>query len=186
MSAPARLSGRASATLTLAAVLMAACSTVAAPIDYRVGGAYPPNRTPSYPGGPFEGGPRFMSAPPSQCVPFARGISGIDIRGDANTWWSQAEGQYARGRMPALGSVLVIRTYGDNSRGHLAVVTRVVSNREIWVDHANWHGRGEIAVQVPVRDVSGNNSWTEVNVWWLDTNRWGVKNYLVEGFIYPR
>lgn len=186
MSDPARLSGRASAALSLAAILLAACSTVAAPIDYRSSAPHPAPTAPSYPGGPFEGGPRFVAAAPLQCVPYARGVSGIDIRGNANTWWTQAEGRYDRGRMPALGSVLVIRTYGDNSRGHVAVVTRVVSDREIWVDHANWHGRGEIAVQVPVRDVSDDNSWTEVNVWWLDTNRWGVKNYLVEGFIYPR
>lgn len=186
MTDHARLSGRASATLALAAVLLAACSTAAAPIVYGDRGAYPPSRAPSYPGGPFTGGPRFVAAAPSQCVPFARGLSGIDIFGDANTWWAQAEGRYPRGRTPAVGSVLVIRTYGDNSRGHLAVVTRIVSDREVWVDHANWHGRGEIAVQVPVRDVSRDNSWTEVNVWWLDTNRWGAKNYLVEGFIYPR
>ncbi|MBL8558722.1 MAG: CHAP domain-containing protein [Hyphomonadaceae bacterium] len=185
MTDHARLSGRASATLTLAAVLLAACSSVAPQVAAPVG-PYPVSRTPSYPGGPFEGGPRFVAAAPSQCVPFARGLSGIDIFGDANTWWAQAEGRYARGRVPEVGSVVVIRTYGDNSRGHLAVVRRVVSSREVLVDHANWHGRGEIAVQVPVRDVSADNSWTEVNVWWLDTNRWGVKNYLVEGFIYPR
>ena len=124
--------------------------------------------------------------PPTQCVPYARGLSGIDIRGDANTWWAQAAGRYARGAAPEVGAVIVIRTYDDNSRGHLAVVRQVLSSREILVDHANWHGRGEVAVQVPVRDVSGDNSWTEVNVWWLDTNRWGVKNYTVEGFIYPR
>lgn len=178
MSDAARL--RASATLMLAALLVTACaSTTAAPVSY-------PGRAPHYPGGPVAMRPHFLSMPPTQCVPYARGLSGIDIRGDANTWWAQAAGRYQRGGAPEIGSVIVIRTYDDNSRGHLAVVRQVISNREILVDHANWHGRGEVAVQVPVRDVSEDNSWTEVNVWWLDTNRWGVKNYAVEGFIYPR
>ncbi|KAF0182161.1 MAG: CHAP domain-containing protein [Hyphomonadaceae bacterium] len=176
-----RPSGRASATLALAAVLVAACSTVASPV-----GPYPVSRAPSYPGGPFEAGPRFLSAPPSQCVPFAREISGIAIRGDANTWWTQAEGRYERAGTPAVGSVIVIRTYGDGSRGHVAVVTRIVSDRVILVDHANWHGRGEVAVAVPVRDVSEDHNWSQVNVWWLDTNRWGSRDYTVEGFIRPR
>ncbi|MFY8142871.1 MAG: CHAP domain-containing protein, partial [Caulobacter sp.] len=29
-----------------------------------------------------------------QCVPFARLMSGIQIFGDARTWWSQAAGKY--------------------------------------------------------------------------------------------
>ena len=36
------------------------------------------------------------------------------------------------------------------------------------------------------RDVSPDNSWSQVNVWWLDTNQWGQKVYTVEGFIHPR
>ena len=180
MSDSARL--RASATLTLAAVLVAACSTVAAPV-----GPYPVSRPPSFPGSPAQTpSPRFVTAPPSQCVPFARQASGIDIRGDASTWWTQAAGRYERAGTPAVGSVIVIRTYGDGSRGHVAVVTRVVSDTVILVDHANWHGRGEVAVAVPVRDVSEDHNWSQVNVWWLDTNRWGTKNYTVEGFIRPR
>ncbi|HEC70939.1 MAG TPA: CHAP domain-containing protein, partial [Roseobacter sp.] len=31
------------------------------------------------------------------CVPFARNASGVNIRGNANTWWGKAEGSYARG-----------------------------------------------------------------------------------------
>jgi hypothetical protein len=31
-----------------------------------------------------------------QCVPYARAQSGIEIRGNAGTWWAQAEGRYAR------------------------------------------------------------------------------------------
>ena len=36
-----------------------------------------------------------------QCVPFARLISGIQIFGDARTWWGQATGKY---RAPAPSS----------------------------------------------------------------------------------
>ena len=38
-----------------------------------------------------------------QCVPYARQVSGIQIRGDAHTWWGQAEGRYAKGRLPRVG-----------------------------------------------------------------------------------
>ena len=29
-----------------------------------------------------------------QCVPYARDVTGIDIYGDAHTWWQQAAGRY--------------------------------------------------------------------------------------------
>jgi surface antigen len=119
-------------------------------------------------------------------VPFAREVSGIGIFGDANTWWRKAEGAYPRSRTPSVGGVVVIRTYDNNSRGHVAVVTQILSDRLILVDHANWHGRQEVAVNVPVRDVSEQNDWSLVNVWWLDTNAWGAKDYLVDGFIHSR
>ena len=35
-----------------------------------------------------------------QCVPFARAESGVDIRGNAKTWWAQAASDYARGDEP--------------------------------------------------------------------------------------
>ena len=53
----------------------------------------------------------LMTATPAaaqfwQCVTFARSVSGIEIRGNANTWWSQAEGRYERGHAPKAGAVL--------------------------------------------------------------------------------
>src|SRR6478672_2506999 len=39
----------------------------------------------------------------SQCVPYARDYSGIQIFGDAWTWWTQANGRYARGQLPIRG-----------------------------------------------------------------------------------
>ena len=41
-----------------------------------------------------------------QCAPYAREISGIQIFGNANTWWSQAAGKYERGNAPKVGAVL--------------------------------------------------------------------------------
>jgi hypothetical protein len=158
----------------IAALLLAvaACSSVAPIVPPRAGGVAGSDQ-----------GPRFMAGPPIQCVPFAREVSGVDLRGNANTWWSQAAGRYPQTNRPEPGSVMVMRSSG---LGHVAVVRRVLSPRVVLVDHANWHGRGEVAVSVPVRDVSPDNSWSEVNVWWLDTNQWGSKSYQIEGFILPR
>ena len=44
-----------------------------------------------------------------QCVPFARAASGIQIYGDAWTWWDQAEGRYQRGETPRVGAVVALR-----------------------------------------------------------------------------
>src|SRR5258708_27125438 len=41
-----------------------------------------------------------------QCVPFARLVSGIQIFGDAYTWWNQAVGKYETGFSPKAGAVL--------------------------------------------------------------------------------
>ncbi|MGD9981575.1 MAG: CHAP domain-containing protein [Hyphomonadaceae bacterium] len=119
-----------------------------------------------------------------QCVPFARTASGVDIYGDANTWWRQAEGRYPRSRSPAFGSVFVIRGYNNPGRGHVAVVTHIDSSRLIRVDHANWLNGGEISRGVPVLDVSANNDWTEVRVWHIPGGHWGGRVYQGEGFIH--
>ena len=158
-------------TVLMAAAAATACSTS------------PVLRAPYAIGRAAEQGPHFLVYPRTQCVPYARDLSGIDIRGDANTWWRQADGRYPRSSTPAVGSVIVIQSSG---LGHVAVVTRIVSDRVVLVDHANWHGREEVAIGAPVRDVSPDNSWSQVNVWWLDTNQWGTKTYSVEGFILPR
>lgn len=130
--------------------------------------------------------PRIIAdMPPEQCVPFARQASGVEIYGDASTWWAQAEGHYPRSNIPAVGSVLVMRGYSDPTRGHVAVVASVVSERVIRVDQANWLNQGEISLSVPVIDVSPNNDWTEVRVWYIPTNDWGARVYQAEGFIHP-
>lgn len=119
-----------------------------------------------------------------QCVPYARKRSGIAIRGDAWTWWKAARGHYHRGRVPLVGSVLVLKRRG-RGRGHLAVVTHVLSNREIIVDHANWLNRGRIHRNTPVMDVSRKNDWSAVRVWHVPTRQLGVTTYRAYGFVYP-
>ena len=119
-----------------------------------------------------------------QCVPFARRASGIQIYGNANTWWRQAEGRYPRSRSPAPGSVLVMRGYRTANRGHVAVVSEIVSAREIRVDQANWLNGGEVSVGVPVIDVSPDNDWSEVRVWHIPGGHWGGRVYRAEGFIH--
>ncbi len=119
-----------------------------------------------------------------QCVHYARRHSGIEIRGDAWTWWGKAKGRYRRGAKPAVGSVLVLKRKGE-SRGHLAVVTRVLGDREIVASHANWLNKGRIHVDTPIRDVSPGNDWSAVRVWYTPANVLGKSTYPAYGFIHP-
>ena len=73
-----------------------------------------------------------------QCVPYARFMSGIGLRGDAWTWWDEAAGIYARGSHPEPGAILSFPGIDRMPLGHLAVVTQVLSERKILIDHANW------------------------------------------------
>jgi len=131
--------------------------------------------------------PRIVKgAPGLQCVPYARKHSGRPIRGDAWTWWNQAKGKYQRAGKPAVGSVLVIDRTGTNKYGHLAVVIRIVNNREIIVNHANWLNKGRIHLDTPVRDVSARNDWSAVKFWYTPANVLGKTTYPVSGFIYPK
>ncbi len=136
--------------------------------------------------------PRIVTPPRRlQCVPYARQQSGIPIRGDAWTWWRAAKGRYRRGAHPAVGSVLVLKRKGrvlkrkGRSRGHLAVVKRILDDRTIVVDHANWLNRGRIHKDIRVRDTSAGNNWSAVRVWYAPEARYGGGTYHPYGFIYP-
>ena len=117
------------------------------------------------------------------CVPFARNLSGIDIRGNAETWWSNAKDLYARGRQPAVGAVMDFGSTGSMPMGHVAVVSEVVSPREVRVDHANWH-RNQVSLRMAVIDVSDRNDWSAVRVQSQPTAFGSV--YPIDGFIYPQ
>jgi len=125
---------------------------------------------------------------PIQCVPYARQVSGIDLRGDAWTWWSQAENRYGRGRKPRLNAVLVFAKTSRLPLGHVSVVTRLVNAREILVTHANWASssddRGKVTKDVRVIDVSPGNNWSALRVWNDDLDDFGLV-YPAIGFIYP-
>jgi surface antigen len=123
-----------------------------------------------------------------QCVPFARAASGIQLFGDAWTWWSQAEGRYRRGERPQPGAVLVFARTGRLPLGHVAVISRVVDTRVAMVTHANWSRmngeRGHAEQDVTLTDVSAANDWSKVKVWFRDTSGLGGSVFPTYGFIY--
>jgi surface antigen len=124
-----------------------------------------------------------------ECVPVARQISGIQIFGNALTWWKQAEGHYARGNMPKKGAVLAFKPYGAMTLGHVAAVTKIIDDRTILVTHANWSvidgRRGQIERDVRVVDVSDEGDWSKVRVWYASLEDLGTTQWPVHGFIYP-
>lgn len=123
------------------------------------------------------------------CVPYARERSALDIRGDGWQWWEAAIGRYARARRPEPGGVLVFNKTARLRDGHVSVVARVVGEREIRVDHANWdaqRGGGPITLDQPVVDVSAGNDWTAVRVWYPPANILGNTVFPTAGFILPR
>ncbi|SLN29989.1 CHAP domain protein [Aquimixticola soesokkakensis] len=97
------------------------------------------------------------------CVPFARNASGIQLRGNAHLWWNAAVGKYARGNEPQVGAVMVFSASRSMKIGHVAVVSKVVSDREILIDHANWK-RNQVTRGQRVVDVSKNGDWSAVKV----------------------
>ncbi|WP_419409888.1 CHAP domain-containing protein [Primorskyibacter sp. 2E107] len=116
------------------------------------------------------------------CVPFARNASGVQIRGDAHTWWASAKGLYERSTRPLAGAVMSFRSTKGMSLGHVAVVSKVISDREVLIDHANW-SRNKVSLGMSVIDVSDNNDWSHVRV--MSTPGAYGKTYPVNGFIYP-
>lgn len=123
-----------------------------------------------------------------QCVPYARQVSGVKIFGDAHTWWNQAEGRYARGSTPRVGAVMSFRPHGNMRLGHVAAVSRIVDSRTVLLKHANWSPingrRGQIEDNVRAIDVSPDNDWSEVRVWFAPTGALGTTHWPLNGFIY--
>jgi len=116
------------------------------------------------------------------CVEYARMRSGLAVFGDAKHWWARAKNLYARLPHPVEDAVMVFSGSKRLKRGHVAVVTEIVSPRQIIVDQANWQNKGEIDHATPVLDVSANNDWSKVRVWDVPSRQFGSV-YAVSGFI---
>jgi hypothetical protein len=117
------------------------------------------------------------------CVEYARAVSGLKIFGDAKYWWGRAKNLYARASHPLEEAVMVFSGSARLRRGHLAVVSKIVSPREIRVEQANWMNKGEIDHNTPVLDVSKNNDWSRVRVWDVPSKQFGAHVYAISGFI---
>ncbi|MEP3225881.1 MAG: CHAP domain-containing protein [Parasphingorhabdus sp.] len=124
-----------------------------------------------------------------QCVPFARQQSGINIYGDAHTWWRQARFAYQRGNQPRIGAVMSLKSHGKMRLGHVAVVSAIIDERNILLNHANWSPingrRGQIERNVAARDVSAQGDWSAVKIWYAPISSLGKTAFPVNGFIYP-
>lgn len=119
-----------------------------------------------------------------QCAPFAREVSGIDLHGNADTWWGQAAGRYERGPTPQVGAVMAFKATHAMRVGHVAMVSRIVNDREVRLTHANWSRRGGIERDVRAIDVSPANDWSQVRVWYAGAGDLGTSTYPLSGFIY--
>ncbi|MGI4731763.1 MAG: CHAP domain-containing protein [Janthinobacterium lividum] len=119
-----------------------------------------------------------------QCAPYAREVSGIQIRGNADTWWGQAAGHYDRGHAPKVGAVLAFEATHRMRVGHVATVSKVVSDREVLLTHANWSRPGRIETDVRAVDVSAAGDWSMVKVWYAPQGGLGTTAYPAHGFIY--
>jgi len=123
-----------------------------------------------------------------QCATFARLASGIQIFGDAYTWWRQAIGRYETGFQPKSGAVLCFKPTARMRLGHVAVVSQVLTDRVIQITHANWSpiegSRGKIEKDVTLIDVSQAGDWSLVKVWYGPNRDMGGSVYPTYGFIY--
>lgn len=134
----------------------------------------------------------FATAPAAalQCVPYARESSGIEIFGNARTWWGQAAGRYARGATPQIGAVMAFKPTRAMPIGHVATVSQIVSDREVLISHSNWSRingrRGQIERNVRAVDVSDAGDWSKVRVWYAPLGGLGTSSYPLFGFIYNK
>ena len=127
---------------------------------------------------------------PIQCVPFVRELSGVNLYGNAYTWWDSAlAAGYQRGNVPIPSSVLVLKKSNRLVNGHVAMVRNVVDPEHVELTHANW-GHDEATRRLvhnamPARDVSPRHDWTSVELFNEQAGVWG-QPYEAWGFIYPK
>lgn len=117
------------------------------------------------------------------CVTYVNAVTNFNIQGDAHQWWALAANRYARGPQPAADAVLAFRSTRGMPLGHVALVAKVISPREVLVNQANWV-RNTVTADTRVLDVSPKNDWSQVRVENLDGTFGGV--YPTYGFIYDQ
>jgi hypothetical protein len=120
-------------------------------------------------------------------VAYVKSVTGMAIPGEAWSWWDGSNGRYARGHSPVPSAVLVFCQQQNLPAGHLAIVTKVLSSREVRISHADWAStwatRGRITGNVPVLDVSRANDWTQVRLWYSNSGTVD-EVYDAYGFVY--
>jgi hypothetical protein len=120
-----------------------------------------------------------------QCVTYARQVSAVQLSGNARDWWGHADGVYSRGNAPRAGAVLAFRATRAMPMGHVAVVSKVIDDRHVLINHANWSRPGMVERGVMAVDVSDAGDWSQVRVWYAHTNSLGLRPSPAFGFIYP-
>ncbi len=120
-----------------------------------------------------------------QCVTYARAVSAVQLSGNARDWWGHADGVYTRGNAPRAGAVLAFRATRAMPMGHVAVVSKVLDDRHVLINHANWSRPGMVERGVVAVDVSDAGDWSQVRVWYAPTGSLGLRPSPAFGFIYP-
>lgn len=122
------------------------------------------------------------------CVQYVKSSSTFGLSGNAWSWWDHAAGVYPRGNEPREGAVLVFERTRSMPSGHVALVSRVIDDDTVLIDHANWSatggGDGRVRRGVPAIDCSARHDWSTVCVWNSEFRAFG-RAYPVAGFIYP-
>ena len=135
------------------------------------------------------GAPTLSHAEMVNCVQFVKKASTVALHGNAYQWWDAAAGVYGRGNVPVSGAVMVFSKTRHLPFGHVALVEKRLDDRTVLIDHANWSRiggrRGHVERSVRVVDVSPNNDWSQVRVWYASLSGVGDTVYKVRGFVYP-
>jgi len=122
----------------------------------------------------------------TQCAPYAREVSGIALHGAAAGWWGEAEGRYERGATPKEGALLAFRATHSMRSGHVATVAKVMDDRHVLLNHANWSRPGMIERSAMAEDISPNGDWTQVRVYYAPIHGLGLRASPAFGFIYAK
>jgi len=135
------------------------------------------------------GAPGSARAEMVNCVQFVKKASAVSLHGNAYQWWDSADGTYARGNQPQSGAVMVFSKSRHLPFGHVALVQKLIDDHTVLIDHANWSRiaghKGHVERSVRVVDVSRNNDWSQVRVWYAGLADVGNTVYNLRGFVYP-